>query len=153
MEKYIYNYLTENYYIKSSDVGNHGIYLINDARRFHTPINGSKLVTEIVTVFGITEDEAKVLINQWGVNTYKELDLDFYWKTNSDLFFGNIGNLVNNIGSSLSQDLVPVQAMSAPSQTLFYFDYVYESKTQMIKNKVKVIFKNIYNRIFGIFKN
>lgn len=153
MEKFIYNYLTENYYIRLSDVGNYGIYLINDARRFHTPINGARLVSEIVHVFAVTEDESKKHIDNWALNKYGNIDLDFYWKTNSDLFFGNIGNVVNNIGSSLSQDLVPVQAMSAPSQTLFYFDYVYESKTQMIKNKVKVIFKNIYNRIFGIFKN
>jgi hypothetical protein len=156
MEKHIYNYLTQNYYIRLSDVGNHGIYLINDDRRFHTPVNGNKLITELITVFAVESEEAALFIHKWSVEKYGKVDLEFYWKTNDDIFFGNIGNIVRNVSAvTLSQSLVPVQPMAFPEPkgTLFYLDTIYVSENNTIKNKVVTLFKNIYNRIFGIFKN
>lgn len=154
MEKHIYNYLTENYYIRLSDVGNQGIYLINDPRRYHTPINGNKLITEIITVFAIESEEASLFIQKWAVNKYDKVDLEFYWKTNDDIFFGNIGDIVRNVSShTLSADLVPVRPMSLPTNMLFYLDAVNVSENKTTKNKVLILFKNIYYRILGIFKN
>lgn len=156
MEKHIYNYLTENYYIRLSDVGNYGIYFINDARKFHTPVNGNKLITELITVFAIESEEAALFINKWAFEKYGNIDLEFYWKTNDDIFFGNIGNIVRNVSAvTLSHELIPVQAMGFPEPkgTLFYLDTVYVSENKTVKNKLVTFLKSIYNRIFGIFKN
>lgn len=155
MEKHIYNYLSENYYIRLSDVGNYGIYLINDVRRFHTPVNGNKLITELITVFAIETEEVALFINKWVFEKYGNVDLEFYWKTNDDIFFGNIGNIVRNVSAvTLSQELIPVQAMGLPEPngTLFYLDALYVSENKTIKNKVVIFLNNIYNKIFGILK-
>ena len=154
MEKYIYNYLDGNYYIKLSDVGNYGIYMINDARRFVIPIYGEKLTQEIVTIFAVDEETAIYHINNWATFVEPSVDLEFYWKTNHDIFFGNIGNLVMNVGArTIGNSIIQVQPMTTPTASLMFMDYVYETKTEKIINKVKSFFKNIYYRILGIFKN
>ena len=155
MEKFVYNYLSQTYYLGTSDVGNDGIYLLSDTRKHKSPISGSRITKEITTIFGLDEDNSKVLINSWAIIVNPKVDLEFYWQTNENLF-DNIFPLVQAVSArTMAMDLVPVQPMSGPKIELLYLDYVYEKETryQKIKNKVIDFFENIYNRIFGLFKN
>lgn len=155
MEKFIYTYLSENYYIQTSDVGNYGIYQRYSNLRIPTPFNGDRLIKDVVTIFGVNKNEAKDYIEQWAKLVAPACDLEFYWKMAND--FGNIVMpLVQSVAArTIGMDLVPVQPMSAPKGQLLYLDYVYhkESRYEKVKNRIIEIFKNIYNRIFGIFNN
>jgi hypothetical protein len=159
MENFIYNYLTENFYVSTSEVGNDGIYKVDDTRRHKTPINGDKLVKEIVTVFALKNEESKNLINIWAKQQKPDVDLDFYWATEENIFESAAFPMVRQVfAQTLSQDLVAVKPLSQPKGTLMYLDYVYSEEIELtfyqkVKNKVNQFFKYIYNRIFGIFKN
>lgn len=155
MEKFVYNYLSQTYYLGTSDVGNDGIYLLLDTRKHKSPVYGSRITKDISTIFGLGIEDAKVLINSWAIIVNPKVDLEFYWQTNEDIF-DNIFPLVQAVASrTIAMDLVPVTPMSAPVCNLIYLDYVYKEETryQKIKNKVIRFFKNIYSRIFGLFKN
>lgn len=104
MQNYIQQYLSDYYYVKTSEVGNDGIYSINEDRRIPTPFNGSKLIKEIVTIFGLQEDDVKPYIETWAVSIKPDIDLEFYWKT---------------------MDLVAVQPISGPRVGLLYMDFQY----------------------------
>ncbi len=151
MEKFIYTYLSENYYIQTSEVGNHGIYQKYDDRRIPVPFNGDRLVKDVVTVFGVTKAEAKGYIYRWALLIEPNVDLEFYWKTSEDLFNFIFPTIQHLSARTMSQDLISVQPMSAPTGDLLYIDYVY-SKESMFEKVIK-FFQNIYKRIFGLFKN
>jgi hypothetical protein len=151
MEKFIYTYLSENYYIQTSEVGNHGIYQKYDDRRIPVPFNGDRLVKDVVTVFGVTKDEAHRYIYEWSRLVEPDVDLTFYWKM-AEEFGSLVFPVIQSVAArTISQDLVSVQPMSAPTGDLLYLDYVY-SKESMFEKVIK-FFQNIYKRIFGIFKN
>jgi hypothetical protein len=155
MEKFVYNYLSQTYYLATSDVGNDGIYLLLDTRKHKSPVYGSRITKDISTIFGLGIEDAKVLINSWAIIVNPKVDLEFYWQTNEDIF-DNVFPLVQAVASrTIGMDLVSVQPMSGPRVELLYLDYVYKQETryQKIKNKVIRFFKNIYSRIFGLFKN
>jgi len=123
MQSYIQQYLSEYYYIKTSDVGNDGIYFINDDRRIPTPFNGSKLIKEIVTIFGLKEDDVKSYIESWAVSIKPDIDLEFYWKTMDDLFGFPITHRI--AATTIGMDLVAVQPMDGPRGELLYMDFQY----------------------------
>lgn len=123
MQSYIQQYLSDYYYIKTSEVGNDGIYSINEDRRIPTPFNGSKLIKEIVTIFGLEEDEIKPYIESWAVSIKPDIDLDFYWKTMDDLFGFPMAHRI--AATTIGVDLVAVQPLSAPRGELLYMDYQY----------------------------
>lgn len=77
MDKLIHKYLSENYYIKTSEAGNDGIYYIFDDRRYPVPICGEKLILEIDTVFNTIN--SKEYICDWALATKSDVDLAFYW--------------------------------------------------------------------------
>jgi hypothetical protein len=104
MKKYIVSYLTENYYLDKSEIGNAGIYAFDDDRRFKVPTNAKKLIEEIVTLFGYSFTRTKWLIHDWCYKQKPDYSLKFYWK---------------------SQDLVAVRPMGGPTGTLMYLDYQY----------------------------
>ena len=52
MNKYIVGYLTENYYLDKSEIGNAGIYAFDDDREVKVPTNAKKIIEELVTLFG-----------------------------------------------------------------------------------------------------
>lgn len=149
MEEIICNYLTENYYIDTSDVGNDGIYLILDTRRFKSPTPSDKLLNDIMTIFGFDIDTTRDIINLWSKKIKPDVDLDFYWKGVFEIF-NSVMPIITNLGKRLSDDLISVEPLSTPSGTLFYMDYVYDDETtlQKIKNRVT----NFFNKIFGIMK-
>jgi hypothetical protein len=123
MQSYIQQYLSDYYYVKTSEVGNDGIYFINDDRRIPTPFNGSKLIKEIVTIFGLKEDEVKSYIESWAVSIKPDIDLEFYWKTMDDLFGFPITHRI--AAQTIGMDLVAVQPISGPRVELLYMDFQY----------------------------
>ena len=155
MEKFIYTYLSENYYIRTSDVGNDGIYQRYDDRRIPVPFNADRLIKDVVTVFGVTKTEAKSYVYRWSMLINPKSDLEFYWKI-SDEFGGVLFPIIQSVAArTISMDLVSVKPMSAPQIELLYLDYVYSEETtwDKINNKVSKFFKNIYSIIFGKLKN
>ena len=123
MEKFVQQYLSTYYYLKTSEVGNDGIYYVNDDRRTPTPHYGSKLIKEIVTVFGLEDidDNVKIIINDWATTIKPDVDLEFYWKTMEDLFGFPIAQRV--VAQTMGMDLVAVQPMYEPRGELFHMDY------------------------------
>jgi len=122
---FIQQYLSEYYYIKTSEVGNDGIYSIIDERRIPIPFNGSKLIKEIVTIFGLEEDVLKSYIESWAVSIKPDVDLEFYWKTTEDLFGFPIAHQI--AATTIAMDLVAVQPLSAPRGKLMYMDFQYDN--------------------------
>jgi len=151
MKKLIYVYLSENYYIKTSDVGNQGIYQRYSDLRISIPFNGDKLVKDIITVFGLTKVEAKGYIYGWARIFEANIDLDFYWKMGEE-FHNFVFPVIQNVAAStVSQDLISIQPTSPSTAQLDYIDYFYSNEN--IFEKVIKFLQNIYKRIFGIFKN
>jgi hypothetical protein len=125
MKKYIVSYLTENYYLDKSEIGNAGIYAFDDDRRFKVPSNAKKLIEEIVTLFGYSFTRTKWLIHDWAYKQKSDYCLKFYWKSHE--IDGNIFMpIARHVAASLiGQDLVAVRPMSAPTGLLTYLDYTY----------------------------
>jgi hypothetical protein len=119
MENFIFSYLTENFYIDKSSVGNYGIYL-GPRMSDNTPFRAHKLIAEISTNFGVCDKNAKKYIIKWA-----GVDLDFYWKVGFE--FPTIRTIAS---TTIGVDLVQVVPMSAPLGTLMYIDYTYTSSTK-----------------------
>jgi hypothetical protein len=146
MRKYIHKHLDEKYYVANSPVGNYGIYLLtdkNDENKY--PEYGDNIINEIVTIFSIEKEEAKLEIHLWAHKKNDDVDLEFYWKNNATPL--NIGNLIFPIvqrisARTIANDLVPVQPMSMPTMDLCYIDFVYnESWYKKLWKKIKGFFK------------
>lgn len=84
MEKLIFDYLSHNYYIKESQVGNDGIYNIDPTQIVPTPTNGEKLIKEIYDIFGLDENRSFIAVNDWCLAQKPTANLLFYWKINSE---------------------------------------------------------------------
>lgn len=127
MEKFVQQYLSTYYYIKTSEVGNDGIYYVNDDRRIPTAHNGDKLITEIVTVFGLenVDGNIKIIINNWAATIKPDVDLEFYWKTTEELFGFPIAQQI--AATTIGLDLVAVQPMEGPIVGLMYMDFQYDN--------------------------
>ena len=127
MEKFVQQYLSTYYYVKTSEIGNDGIYYVNDDRRIPTPHNGGKLLTEIVTVFGLEDVDGniKIIINDWAATIKPDVDLEFYWKTMEDLFGFPIAQRI--AAQTMGMDLVAVMPLSAPRVELMYMDFQYDN--------------------------
>jgi hypothetical protein len=125
MKKYIVSYLTENYYLDKSEIGNAGIYAFDDDRRFKVPSNAKKLIEEIVTLFGYSFTRTKWLIHEWAYKQKPDYCLKFYWKSHE--IDGNIFMPIAKqvAASTIGNDLVRVQPMGGPTGTLMYLDYQY----------------------------
>jgi hypothetical protein len=127
MKKYIQQYLSEYYYIEISEVGNDGIYYKLNDNRWKTPHNGKRLISEIVTIFGLEEEESKTIIIEWAVTLKPDVDLEFYWKSEDDLIFPAVARVA---AQTMGVDLVPVQPMDGPKGELLYIDYQYGDNQQ-----------------------
>jgi len=81
MKKYIVRYLTENYYLDKSQIGNAGIYSLDDNREIKPPVNANILINEIVTLFNYPFTRTRWLIHKWAKKQKPDYSLDFYWKS------------------------------------------------------------------------
>jgi hypothetical protein len=132
MELFVHNYLFKNYYIKTSDVGNDGIYYLFDDKRIPTPFYGNKLINELSIIFGLDKEISKDYINGWSISVKSDINLNFYWEQESVLFPSTRRVMSMLIGT----DLVAVQPMSAPLGTLMYMDFVYSGDTPQTNGRV-----------------
>lgn len=144
MRKYIHKHLDEKYYIKTSEAGNDGIYLlVNKHERYQYPVKNAFILDEVVTLFGIELEEAKLEIHLWAVKKKPDVDLEFFWKVTA---FENIAfPVVRRVfAQTIAQDLVPVVPLSIPNGNMVYLDYVYGTKPW---------YKKLWDKIKGFFKN
>lgn len=111
MDLFVHNYLSQYYYLSTSDVGNDGIYNLLDDRKHLAPVYGSKILKEIETIFGFDEETSKEKINGWAFLIKPDVDLEFFWKT-IECFF------------PIGMDLVAVQPLPAPRGELMFLDFL-----------------------------
>lgn len=84
MRKYIQKHLDEKYYITTSPIGNYGIYALNDKESLYLyPEYGDNIIKEIVTIFSIEKEEAKLEIHLWANKNNSDADFLFYWEHSS----------------------------------------------------------------------
>ena len=123
MKKYIVRYLTENYYLDKSQIGNAGIYSFEDTREWKIPVKAKELIEEVVTLFGYSFTRTKWFIHDWCKKQKPDYCLKFYWLSHEvELFFPIVRNIAS---STIGQDLVQVRPMGAPIGNLMYLDYQY----------------------------
>ncbi len=126
MNKIVYKYLSEYYYIDKSEMGNDGIYSKIDIRRYKAPVRGLTIITEVSSIFNLTTDKAKEIIISWTVEQFTNINLEFYWKTPNDFLLP----LAQAIASrTIAQDLVSVQPINTPTSNLLFLDAIYNGKT------------------------
>lgn len=136
MEDYIYNYLTENFNVETSQVGNDGIYRLDDKNTHKTPIDGDKLVAEIIAIFGLEVEEVLLFVHIWSCKIKNDIDLDFYWKNNWEVFHNVEFPVVQRVhAKTIASELVAVQPMSAPSDVLYHINTIEPKDTFYIKYK------------------
>ena len=138
MEKLVQQYLSTYYYIKASEIGNDGIYYVNDDRRIPIPYSGSKLIKEIVTVFGLddVDDSVKIIINDWAISIKPDVNLEFYWKTMEELFAFPMAHRI--AATTIGLDLVAVQPMEGPRGELLYMDFQYDNNEPIAEINITV---------------
>ena len=147
MRKYIQKYLNEKYYVTTSPIGNFGIYALADKDSLYLYTEyGDNIIKEIITIFSIEKEEAKLEIHIWatGNSQTSEVNLDFYWEYNATPM--NIGDLLSPILNrielrTIANDLLAVQAMSMP-QGLIELNPQYDLK----KSWYSIIWDKIYNK-------
>ena len=120
MEKLIHKYLTRDYEIRTSDIGNDGIYWIHDPRRHKAPINHEKLLKELNTVFTVSDVESIEHITKWAISIKQDVDLEFYWKEVEDFLLP----LAMKVASqTIGRDLVSVQPIELPKGLIMFLDH------------------------------
>lgn len=101
MQKYIHKHLDEKYYITTSPIGNYGIYALNDKESLYLyPEYGDTIIKEIVTIFSIEKEEAKLEIHKWASKKNSNADFLFYWEHNATPLM--IGDLILPIVQRIS---------------------------------------------------
>jgi len=126
MQDIIQRYLNKFYTIKTSEVGNDGIYLIADTREFPVPVYSGKLLIELVTVFSFSDEILKGIIDIWSTSIKPDVDLEFYWKTNDEIIFPTVRRVTPTL---ISSELTSVQPMNQPRGYTFFMDYQYSADT------------------------
>jgi hypothetical protein len=84
MHQIVQSYLRKRYEIKTSEIGNDGVYELKDTRRFNPPYPRAKLLKELKTIFDVTENIAKDCVTKWAELEKTNVDLSFYWKRMCD---------------------------------------------------------------------
>jgi len=85
MESIVHSYLSEHFEIKTSDVGNDGIYLKKDTRRDRAPYYHIIFLREVATIFGLDVKTIKKYTNAWSIVHKNDVNLRFYWLDPKDL--------------------------------------------------------------------
>jgi hypothetical protein len=125
MEKHIHKYLSSEYFVKASNVGNDGIYSINDTNIYHFPVYGSKLIKELILLFYVDELMITKFINSWAVSQKPDVNLDWYWEQKETLMPIAMKVMAQTVGL----DLVAVVPMESPKIDLLYMDFAYSGET------------------------
>ena len=132
MEKHIHKYLSSQYFIKTSNVGNDGIYTINDTKLYPFPVYGSKLIKELILLFYVDELTLTNYINSWAVSQKPDVNLDWFWDQKESL----IPMAMKVMAQTVGLDLVAVQPLETPKIDLLYMDFTYSSETPTRTNRI-----------------
>ena len=133
MQNIVHSYLSKHYEVATSEVGNDGIYLKSDTREHRIPTYGDKLVKELVTIFCLEDGLLKTYIDVWAVSIKKDIDLEFYWKTQEEIAFPHITRVISSL---MANDIVAVEPLAEPRGELLYMDYQYSAGTPNINGRV-----------------
>ncbi len=147
MENFIQEYLSLYYKIGSSQMGNAGVYHINDNPKYRAPESSEKVLKEISHVFYVSQEDAKNQLILWAITVDPEVDLEFYWKSINELLFP-MATLVH--ARTIGMDLVTVQPMSAPRSELMYMDFVYGNKNIQTTDAVRQVWENQLNELVSV---
>jgi len=124
MENILHSYLSKLYEIRTSDVGNDGIYLITDNNRIRydkywfrsPPYSWGKLIKELVVIFSLDEVTLEKIVDKWSLNQKISVNLTFYKKEPIDIL-----PIAKRIASqTMGMNLVSVQPMNQPNVKLIY---------------------------------
>ena len=123
MKKYIVSYLTENYYLDKSEIGNAGIYAFDDDRVWKVPVNAKKLIEELVTLFGYSFTRTKWMIHYWAKEQKPDYCLKFYWTSHEINYNFSLPIVRRVMASTIGLDLVSVKPLDRPSGQFLYLDH------------------------------
>lgn len=129
MVKHIHSYLSSLYHISTSEVGNDGVYKLNDDRNFKSSVYGDIFLKEIIDIFGYDEDYSKNIVNEWALKQKSDVDLRYFWTTKEPIFDSVLPIIQRVAARTIGLDLVSVQPMSAPTGQLTYLDFQYSGDT------------------------
>ena len=126
MKKLLYKYLNA-YYVLNKYGENYAIFRNEDSRIVST--YNDKLVKELVELFGYGYTRTLWCIDSWAKTIIPHVNLNHYWDRRY------------LAARTLGSDLVSVQPMSAPTNNLFYMDYIISSDpitpdSEIIVNRV-----------------
>lgn len=127
MRNRVQSYLSDLYYISTSEVGNDGVYTLSDTRNFKSPVYGDKFLAELVDIFAYDEEATKSIVYEWAIKQKPDVDLTFFWSTKEQLFDGIFPIVQAVAARTIGLDLVSVQPMSGPTGQLFHMDYQYQN--------------------------
>jgi hypothetical protein len=142
MRKFIQKHLDDKYYIKTSEAGNDGIYLLIDKEeRYQYPTGKKLILDEIITMFSIELEEAKLEVNSWAVKKKPNVDLNFFWNV---LAYDKI--LFPVVRTMVPVDFNPQNPMEMPisnldSIYLFYLKYCNKSWYKKLSDKIRSFLK------------
>lgn len=139
MNKLLYKYLNA-FYVLDNNGRNYGIFK-NENGRLVSQYN-DKIVKELVELFGYGYTRTLWCIDSWAKTIVPHVNLNYYWGRRylDDTAFSF--PIVRNLAArTLGSDLVSVQPMRAPSDNLFYMDYIISSDpitpdSEIIVNRV-----------------
>ncbi len=131
MDSIIQSYLSSQYEIRTSDLGNDGIYTIvppfrrirptkkNGYSERYAPFPHFKLTKELIVIFSIDEVSLISIINKWAKVQKQDVDLEFYW-SEVEAYFPIADRITAH---TIGMDLIPLQPLNLPEGKLMYFDY------------------------------
>jgi hypothetical protein len=129
MEKFIHNYLSQTYVLDLHEITRYtvfkfngdALYKINDESKFRSFESPNILLSELNTIFFLSDVELKPIILSWAKTLKENVKLDKYWEYIDSL----LPISRNVVAKTVGLDLVSVQPMSAPIGQLIYLDYQY----------------------------
>lgn len=129
MEKLIHNYLSQTYVLDLHEITRYtvfkfngdALYKINDESKFRSFESPNILLSELNTIFFLSDVELKPIILSWAKTLKENVKLDKYWEYIDSL----LPISRNVVAKTVGLDLVSVQPMSAPIGQLIYLDYQY----------------------------
>ena len=129
MEKFIHNYLSQTYVLDLHEITRYtvfkfygdALYKINDESKFRSFESPNILLSELNTIFFLSDVELKPIILSWAKTLKENVKLDKYWEYIDSL----LPISRNVVAKTVGLDLVSVQPMSAPIGQLIYHDYQY----------------------------
>lgn len=128
MIKYVHLYLTKYYRLELIRFnGEPAICKIIEGETATTATYPNRLIKELITVFSVDEETIRLWICEWANDIKFNVDLSEWWERKEFL--------AQTVGS----EIVSVQPMAGPTNTLFYMDYVVGTDSAVEDNEITII--------------